>query len=37
MQAIGAPQAHGVLMGDHRPVGIMDTGIDGSHPDIAPN
>ena len=38
MQAIGAPQAHGVLMGDHRVrVGIMDTGIDGSHPDIAPN
>jgi subtilisin family serine protease len=38
MDAIGAPQAHGVLMGDHRTrVGIMDTGIDGTHPDIAPN
>jgi len=38
MDAIGAPQAHRVLMGDHRTrVGIMDTGIDGSHPDIAPN
>ena len=38
MEAIGAPQAHNVLMGDHRTrVGIMDTGIDGSHPDIAPN
>ena len=38
MQAIGAPQAHNVLMGDHRVrVGIMDTGIDGTHPDIAPN
>lgn len=38
MDAIGAPQAHNVLMGDHRTrVGIMDTGVDGSHPDIAPN
>ncbi len=38
MDAIGAPQAHNVLMGDHRTrVGIMDTGIDGTHPDIAPN
>ncbi|HEU5083562.1 MAG TPA: S8 family serine peptidase [Acidimicrobiales bacterium] len=38
MDMIDAPAAHAVEVGDHRTkVGIMDTGIDGSHPDIAPN
>jgi subtilisin family serine protease len=38
MDMIGAPAAHAVQAGDHRVlVGVIDTGIDGSHPDIAPN
>jgi len=40
MRAIGAtPEgAHGVQGGDDRVlVGVIDTGVDGSHPDIAPN
>lgn len=38
MTMIHAPQAHEQMMGDHRvKVGIMDTGVDGTHPDIAPN
>ncbi len=40
MRAIGAtPEgAHAVQGGDNRVlVGIIDTGVDGSHPDIAPN
>jgi subtilisin family serine protease len=38
MDMIHAPEAHAVQIGDHRTkVGIIDTGIDGSHPDIAPN
>jgi subtilisin family serine protease len=38
MQLIHAPEAHEVLIGDHRTkVGVMDTGVDGTHPDIAPN
>lgn len=38
MDMINAPAAHEVEVGDHRTkVGIMDTGVDASHPDIAPN
>ncbi|HEU0132098.1 MAG TPA: S8 family serine peptidase [Mycobacteriales bacterium] len=38
MDMIHAPAAHAVQAGDHRVlVGVIDTGIDGSHPDIAPN
>ena len=38
MDAIHAPQAHDVTAGDKGvTVGVIDTGIDGSHPDIAPN
>ncbi|MDQ1712952.1 MAG: hypothetical protein QOE45_2402 [Frankiaceae bacterium] len=38
MDMIGAPAAHRVQTGDRRVlVGVIDTGIDGSHPDIAPN
>ncbi len=38
MQMIQAPEAHAVEMGDKRvKVGIIDTGLDASHPDIAPN
>jgi subtilisin family serine protease len=38
MDMIDAPAAHRVEAGDHRVVvGVIDTGIDGSHPDIAPN
>jgi subtilisin family serine protease len=38
MDMIGAPAAHREQPGDKRVlVGVIDTGIDGSHPDIAPN
>ena len=38
MDMIDAPEAHRVEMGDKRvTVGIMDTGVDATHPDIAPN
>ncbi|MBD3784916.1 MAG: S8 family serine peptidase [Micrococcales bacterium] len=38
MDMINAPQAHRTEMGDKRVrVGIMDTGVDGSHPDLAAN
>ena len=40
MRAIGATAdgAHAAQAGDKRVlVGIIDTGIDGNHPDIAPN
>ncbi len=38
MQMIDAPRAHRLERGDKRVlVGVIDTGIDGSHPDIAPN
>jgi subtilisin family serine protease len=38
MDMIGAPAAHRSQAGDRRVVvGVMDTGIDASHPDIAPN
>ncbi len=38
MRMINAPAAHALQQGDKRVlVGIIDTGIDGSHPDIAPN
>ena len=38
MDMIKAGQAHKVQSGDKRvTVGIMDTGVDASHPDIAPN
>jgi subtilisin family serine protease len=38
MKMIHAPEAHTVNAGDKRVlVGVLDTGVDGSHPDIAPN
>lgn len=38
MEMIKAPAAHELQQGDKRVlVGIIDTGIDGNHPDIAPN
>ncbi len=38
MDMINAPAAHVIDMGDKRvKVGIMDTGVDASHPDLAPN
>ncbi|MFN8108975.1 MAG: S8 family serine peptidase [Thermoleophilia bacterium] len=38
MNTIGAPLAHTREMGSHGVlVGVIDTGIDGTHPDIAPN
>ncbi|MFN8120940.1 MAG: S8 family serine peptidase [Thermoleophilia bacterium] len=38
MDMIGAPAAHRRETGSQRVlVGVIDTGIDGSHPDIAPN
>lgn len=38
MKMINALEAHKVQAGDKRVlVGILDTGVDGSHPDIAPN
>lgn len=38
MDTINARDAHKVEAGDKRvKVGIIDTGVDGSHPDIAPN
>lgn len=38
MDMIDASEAHQVDMGSKRVrVGVMDTGVDGSHPDIAPN
>ncbi len=38
MQLINAPQAHQIEMGDKRVrVGILDTGVQADHPDIAPN
>lgn len=38
MDMIDAQEAHRVQAGDRRVVvGVLDTGVDGSHPDIAPN
>ncbi len=38
MDMIDAPKAHAVELGDKRvKVGVMDTGVDGTHPDLAPN
>ncbi|MBM6544632.1 S8 family serine peptidase [Janibacter sp. YIM B02568] len=38
MDMIDAPEAHAIETGDKRvKVGIMDTGVDATHPDIAPN
>ena len=38
MDMINAPEAHATELGDKRvKVGVMDTGVDGSHPDLAPN
>ena len=38
MDMINAPQAHAVTLGDKRVlVGVMDTGVDGTHPDLAAN
>ncbi|MGN9780241.1 S8 family peptidase [Nonomuraea sp. ZG12] len=38
MKMIGADRAHAKAPGSHKVlVGVIDTGIDGKHPDIAPN
>jgi subtilisin family serine protease len=37
MNMIHAPEAHASATGKGVRVGIMDTGVDGSHPDIAPH
>lgn len=38
MDMINAPEAHAIERGDHRvTVGILDTGVDGSHPDLKTN
>jgi subtilisin family serine protease len=38
MEMIDATEAHLIQAGDRRVVvGVIDTGVDGSHPDIAPN
>lgn len=38
MDMIDAPEAHRLETGDKRvKVGVMDTGVDATHPDIAPN
>jgi lantibiotic leader peptide-processing serine protease len=38
MDMINAPAAHAIERGDHRvTVGVLDTGIDGSHPDLKTN
>jgi len=38
MDMINAPQAHAITLGNKKvKVGVMDTGVDGKHPDLAPN
>ena len=38
MDMINAPEAHAVELGNKKvKVGVMDTGVDGTHPDLAPN
>ncbi len=38
MQMMNVPEAQAITLGDRRVrVGIIDTGVDASHPDIAPN
>jgi len=38
MDMINAPQAHAITLGNKKvKVGVMDTGVDGNHPDLAPN
>jgi subtilisin family serine protease len=38
MDMINAPEAHAITLGNKKvKVGVMDTGVDGNHPDLAPN
>ena len=38
MDMIHAPEAHAITLGNKKvKVGVMDTGVDGNHPDLAPN
>ncbi len=37
MDQIDAPEAHATATGDGVTVGIIDTGVDATHPDLAPN
>ncbi|HKY67737.1 MAG TPA: S8 family serine peptidase, partial [Acidimicrobiales bacterium] len=37
MDQINAPEAHATATGEGVTVGIIDTGVDAAHPDIAPN
>ncbi|WP_439027230.1 S8 family serine peptidase [Haloarchaeobius sp. DT45] len=36
-EAINAPEAHEVTRGEGTRIAIVDSGVDGSHPDLAPN